>query len=112
MAEPVEVDQEAIPAVSSLDVKTASAGLQAADTKTARQSPAAKSVEKHVNQLLVHISPTSESNAKRQRVIDFVQGLVKQHFLSIGYEVSCERNRTPPPPLARMRTQSQPGFVF
>ena len=77
----------AISAVPIVDAKTEPSSLHAGDTEKAHTSAAAKSIEKHVSQLLQHISPTPESNAKRQRVIDFVQRLVKQHFRSIGYEV-------------------------
>ena len=88
----------AISAVPTVDAETVPASLQADDTQKAHTSTAAKSIEKHISQLLQHISPTPESNAKRQRVIDFVHRLVKQHFRSIGYEVSCERCSTPRPP--------------
>lgn len=62
-------------------------------------STTAKALESHVNQLLLHISPSPESLAKRKRVVEYVQKIVQKHFLCIGYEVRS-RGCSPAPPSA------------
>ena len=50
-------------------------------------SRTAKALELEINQLLLRISPSPESLAKRKRVVEYVQRIVQTHFLGIGYEV-------------------------
>ena len=51
----------------------------------------ANALELQIDQLLLHISPSAESLAKRKRVVEYVQRLVQKHFLGIGYEVRPRR---------------------
>ena len=57
------------------------------DVNSSITGTAAKALEQHINQLLLQVSPSPESLAKRHRVVDYVQRLVQNHFRGIGYEV-------------------------
>ena len=81
------------PAVATGELEDAFADSWPADTavphevETSLRSATAKALEVHADELLAHISPSSESLSKRKRVVEYVQKLVHTHFKSIGYEV-------------------------